>query len=721
MHKIIKKYLLLNILLLWAIQITFSINLSDSLFKNLPNQKSLQRAEILVQISKEFRTVNADSSKLFAEEALMIAKQHNDLRCIAEAYNALGGAYIFKGDFNKAIDNLELALLNFKNLNDKERAADMMNNLGVVHRKAGKYDKAIRYYIDALSIKEKNKDKREIISLLNNIGSIYYYQKKFKKAEEYYVRALDLSFNLNDNIGVAAAYNNLSLIAFEQNDFKKSLELNKKSLELRKLNNDQYGVAVCLNNMGRIYQAENDFNQAIYYYLQAYERFIKTGDWDSAANSLFKVGTIYSEKKDCINALKYLEKSVFISDSIGATLNLKDNYKVMADCYKELGNIPKAYYYLREYVVLNDSIINEQSLRYTAELEAQYESGRKEAEIQLLKQEKLLQEKDNERQKAELNRQRILKNSLIAGLILVAIIVVLILFQFAQKQKANKLLKQQNDEINQQKRLIEQKSIELAEKNKEVTDSIRYAQRIQQAIFPSDNFFKSLLPESFVLFKPKDIVSGDFYWVQPGFLNNNFFYVAAVDCTGHGVPGAFMSIVGNNLLTEAVKVAGKVKPAEILDEVNKNLTLYLHQKSENSSIKDGMDIALCAIDKENKQLMFAGAYNHLYMIRNNELHIFNADKKPIGSWTHNDYIGYNEHLIQLFKGDVFYIFSDGYADQFGGPKGKKFKASQLRELLLTVHTQSFDKQKEILNQAFENWKGNLDQVDDVLLIGFKVF
>jgi serine phosphatase RsbU (regulator of sigma subunit) len=720
MRKQVSTLILSLFLIFSGIKFSFAQNELDSLFKILPNEKNLQRVDIICQIAKRLRGVNADSAKVLSEEALMIAKQYNDIHYIGEAYNALGGAYLFKGDFYKAIDNFQLALLNFSNIQEMNRAADMMNNLGVVHRKMGKYEKSIRFYLDALAIKEKSDDKKETISLLNNIGSIYYYQKNYVKAEDYYSRVLDLSLQTNDNVGIAASYNNLSLIAFEQKNYEKALELNKKALELRKLNNDQYGIAVCLNNMGRIYQAVHDYNQAVFHFLQALDRYKKTGDWDGAANSLYNIGAIYTEKKDYKTALKFLEESAAISDSLGATVNLRDNYRVMAECYKALGNTVKAYEYMHDFVILNDSIINEQSLKHTAELEAQYESGRKESEIKLLKQEKLIQEKDNERQKAEINRQLILRNSLLAGLGFIVIIVVLVLIQYLQKQKANKILKQQNEEIHQQKLLIEQKSNELAEKNKEVTDSIKYAQRIQQAIFPSDDLIKSLLPDSFVLFKPKDIVSGDFYWLQPSFLNNNLFYIAAVDCTGHGVPGAFMSIVGNNLLTEAVKVSGKIKPSEILDELNKNLTIYLHQKNESTSIRDGMDISLCAIDRNRNTLSFAGAYNHLYMIRDNELHIFNADKKAIGTWTDENYIGYNQHTIPLKRGDVFYIFSDGYADQFGGPKGKKFKASQLRELFLSVYDQPFEKQKELLNQKFETWRGNLEQVDDVLVIGFKI-
>lgn len=695
-------------------------NKIDSLYQILPKEKTIQRAEILCKIAKQLRVANADSAKVIANEALMISKQFNDALSIAESYNALGGAYLYKGEFYKAIDNFQLALLNFSNINATTRVADMMNNLGIVYRKIGKYDKAIDYYIEALKIHENNENKEETISLLNNIGAIYYYQKNYKKANDYYQRVLEIAQQTQNTEGISAAYSNLSLIALEQKDLDKALLYNKKSLDLKKLYNDSYGIAICLNNMGRIYQALNDFNQAVFYYLQAVERYKKIGDWDGVANSLHNVGNIYFEKRQYQRAIKFLEESSKISDSLSATINLRDNYRILAKCYEIIGNKEKAYKYLAEYVILNDSILTQESLKHVAELEAQYESGRKESEIKLLKQEKLLQEKDNERHKAEINRQLILRNSLLAGLGFIIIIVILIFIQYLQKQKANKILKQQNLEINNQKLLIEQKNNELAEKNKEITDSIRYAQRIQNAILPPDELIKKFLPESFILFKPKDIVSGDFYWFQPSHLNSNLAYIAAVDCTGHGVPGAFMSIIGNNLLNEALKDAQKTKPSDILNELDKNVTLHLHHKNKADNIKDGMDISLCAIDKDKKLLQFAGAYNSLIMIRNNEIHVFNADKKAIGTWTEENKLGFKQHDIPILENDVFYIFSDGYADQFGGPKAKKFKTSQLKEYLLEIHQEPFETQKQLLNQKFESWRGQLEQVDDILVIGFKV-
>lgn len=692
----------------------------DSLYQALPKQKDIKRVEVLCEIAKAIRSIHADSAKTLAEEALMIAKQVNSPFHIAESYNALGGSNLFRGDLQAAIEQFKMALLHYDNLDEKLKKADMLNNLGVAHRKIGKYEVAIKYYLKALEIKEKIAEKSETISLLNNIGSIYYYQKNYKKAETYYLRVEELAAEQNDRSLLSVVLNNLSLIAFEQHDYGKSLSLITASLTIRKELGDIQGQATAYSNIGRIYLIQHNIHQALFHFIQALDKYKKIGDQFGIANILFNIGSAHIELKEHKKALTFLLQSTHIADSLGDVQTLRDSYKNMAECYRNLGEHSNAYKYLNAFVILNDSLINEENLRLTAELEAQYESARKETEITLLKQEKLIQEKDIEKQEAELNKQRLFRNSLMAGIGLAVIIIALIIFQYIQKQKANKVLSLQNEEINKQKKLVEEKSEELQEKNNEITGSILYAKRIQQAIFPPQKHLSSFLPESFIFFQPKDIVSGDFYWLQPHPATPYIFYVAAVDCTGHGVPGAFMSIVGNNLLNDALKVAQKTNVADILNELDKNIRTYLHHETGSAVVNDSMDIAICALDKEKNTLTYAGAYNDLYMFREGKLHIIKADIKPIGSVHHTDINNFKQHEIPLQKNDVFYIFSDGYADQFGGPKGKKFKSSQFSRLLQEIHTQELSSQRDILQQHFDEWKGSLEQVDDVLVIGFKV-
>ncbi|MGZ4034588.1 MAG: SpoIIE family protein phosphatase [Bacteroidia bacterium] len=276
---------------------------------------------------------------------------------------------------------------------------------------------------------------------------------------------------------------------------------------------------------------------------------------------------------------------------------------------------------------------------------------------------------------------------------------------------------ERTEQVVKAKEEIETQNQELEVLYKHVTDSIKYAKRIQEAILPPDSFVKRVLPNSFVLYKPKDIVSGDFYWVDE---KNGKTMFTAVDCTGHGVPGAFMSIVGYNLLKHVVNSNSHTTPALILDGLNEGVSETLHHGHEESQAKDGMDLSFCTIDFKTLELQYAGAYNPLYLIRDGELHQTKANKFPIGLFLGEEKKKFTNHTIQLQKGDSVYIFSDGYADQFGGPNGKKFMANHFRDLLMQVHKEPIDKQKEILNKTIEEWRGPLDQVDDILVIGLKI-
>ncbi len=287
----------------------------------------------------------------------------------------------------------------------------------------------------------------------------------------------------------------------------------------------------------------------------------------------------------------------------------------------------------------------------------------------------------------------------------------------SNRLNAHDNLRIKNEMLNDAYRTINSQKLIVEEKNKDITDSINYAKRIQNAILPSEEKIKSLLPESFVLFLPKDIVSGDFYWCEQW---GDETLIAAVDCTGHGVPGAFMSIVGFNILNQCVHEHALTKPAVILNSLNRSIAKIIKQKNSTDSVKDGMDISLCSVNFKNKTLEYSGAYNPLWRIRNGELLEIKADKIPIGASPDNNFKPFSSHEIDLLPGDTFYIFSDGYADQFGGPDGKKFKYKKLQQLLLSMQSCTMQEQVRLLDKTINDWKGGLEQIDDVLVIGFRV-
>ncbi|MBN1599591.1 MAG: SpoIIE family protein phosphatase [Bacteroidales bacterium] len=285
-----------------------------------------------------------------------------------------------------------------------------------------------------------------------------------------------------------------------------------------------------------------------------------------------------------------------------------------------------------------------------------------------------------------------------------------------------KHLHKQNREYREREQIskkIEQQKEELSVKNKNITDSINYAKRIQMALMPSQKLFKKLFPDSFILHLPKDIVSGDFYWVNEV---DERKYFAAVDCTGHGVPGAFMSIIGFELFRRITETEKKKQPAEILNSLNREFEL-IFRDVENITLRDGMDVAFCAIDKKMKVLEFAGAFNPLYLVRDNKITEIKGDRFSVGLNTdsENDQeLMFQDHVIPLDDGDIIYIFTDGFADQFGGPDEKKYKYRRFRHLLLALHELPMERQVEFLRRSILDWKGDMDQVDDILVIGVRV-
>jgi serine phosphatase RsbU (regulator of sigma subunit) len=292
--------------------------------------------------------------------------------------------------------------------------------------------------------------------------------------------------------------------------------------------------------------------------------------------------------------------------------------------------------------------------------------------------------------------------------VLLLIFLVIGIINYRQKQKANA-------EVLRQKRLLE-------EKNKEVADSINYASRIQKSIMPDEKTIAELMPDGFVLYLPKDIVSGDFYWINNYHdVNGKVHHLMAVaDCTGHGVPGAFMSLIGATILNQTLNNPEISDPAQALDYLNVQLPKNIKSSSASGTIKDGMEISMCEYDAENLKMQFAGANNNLYLVRNGELQLIRGDKRPIGQGYENLGNKFSNHQIQLQKGDTLYMSSDGFPDQFGGPKGKKFKYKQMEEIFLEIHQLPVSQQREILKKHFIDWKGELDQVDDVCIIGFKI-
>jgi serine phosphatase RsbU (regulator of sigma subunit) len=396
-------------------------------------------------------------------------------------------------------------------------------------------------------------------------------------------------------------------------------------------------------------------------------------------------------------AKKYALKGTELVEKSGDKEELKNCYITLSNIFAAAGDFPSAYKYEKWVHIVTDSLNSDAINKRIGQMQAMYESDKKQSKIDLLT-------KDNEIQGEKITRQRIINYTVVAGLLSVLVLAFISLKRYREKKRANV-------EITHQKEIIE-------EKNKEIVDSIQYARRIQKALLASENLLKKNLPEYFIYYKPKDIVSGDFYWALE-MPDASRFIIAACDCTGHGVPGAFMSLLNISKLNETVRERKITQPDLILNNVREEIIEALSSEDVEEKSRDGMDAVICSYDFKNKHLQFAAANNAPVIIRSGELIEFKADKFPVGIHQ-GELKPFTLQNTELQKGDIVYCFTDGYADQFGGDKGKKMMSKNFKELLRSISDKSMDQQKQALDNSFSSWKGNLEQLDDVLVIGVRV-
>ncbi|MDQ3047682.1 MAG: tetratricopeptide repeat protein [Bacteroidota bacterium] len=505
---------------------------------------------------------------------------------------------------------------------------------------------------------------------LSNIGVVYSALGDKEKALEYFLKSLKFMEELEDIDGVANGLNNVAVIYEEMKNFSKAMEYHKKSLRLNRSQLNDRGVSA----------------------------------------SLYNIALIYKSQKDYQNAVSYIDSAMFLAKEQGALESIKEHYATLSEIYYEKNDFKKSLHYYTLLFALKDTLLNKDRNKQIVEMSTKYQTEKKEKENEILKQQ-------NDLQNLSINRQKIINYSVTLGLLLVICLAFFIYKGYKQKQKANFQLEEKNLLIEEKNKIVEEKNKIVEEKNKDITDSIRYAKRLQSAILKPEHEIKDYFNDAFILFKPKDIVSGDFYWFEKF---GRLSLVAAADCTGHGVPGAFMSIIGCNLLSQAVNEYAITQPAAILNSVNKGLSKVLQQKTDKIGVSDGMDIALCSFDPDKMILQYSGAYNSLWLVRDGIMQEYKANKFPVGAFVDNQVRIFDNHEVAVQAGDMVYLFSDGFPDQFGGPAGKKFKYKKLQELLIKNSTYSAAVQREALDAAFANWIGNFEQVDDVLIIGVKI-
>ncbi|MDF2436037.1 MAG: protein serine/threonine phosphatase [Bacteroidota bacterium] len=591
----------------------------------------------------------------------------------------------------------------------KSYKANTLGNIGIVYRRQGNYPNALDYYLQALKMDEETGVKKEIATDLGNIGIVYYKLKDYPKTLRFYYRALTLDKEIGNLNGVARHLGNIGSVYAETKDYAKALENFMQALILAERLDNKGGIARHLSNIGSVYHMMSDYSKALEYYSRALVIKKQLGSKTLMASGTRSIGTLYTATNNFALAEQLLLQSFQFATEAGSPDELKETYKSLSELYKKTGQHAKALYNYERSVAIADSLYNSEKDKEITRKELTYEFDKKES---LLKA-----EHEKEKVIAELNKkkQNIILLFVSIGLLLVFIFSAFVFKALKVTRRQKQLIEEKSRQTEEQKKIIEHQRDIVEQKNKDIIDSINYAKRIQEALLKEEEYVTEHLPEHFILFKPKDIVSGDFYWALE---KEEHFYIAAVDCTGHGVPGAFMSMLGVAFLNEITSASRILSPAEILEELRHKIVKELGQSGKDHESKDGMDMSLVRLNLKTNELQWAGANNPLYIISDGKLQELKPDKQCIGF--EHDMQPFKNHNLTLAKASSFYLFTDGYADQFGGNKGKKFKNNQLKDLLIDLNDKSLEVQKNILDQTFIDWKGNLEQVDDVCIVGVKV-
>ncbi len=743
--------------------IFFVFDLPAQKEKPQPKYSAADTAAIRLMINKgtDHASNNNDSAMWYADKAIDVSlKIRNDI-LLANGFYLKAKVYYFGSDFSSAQFYQYKSLVLAQKLGERDLESRAYNLGGAIFFNLGKYDDALKQYNNRLKISSSLKDTSSVIQAYFNIALLYNTKGLHDRAVEMNYKAVEIAEKRHDTINMMALYEGLGQSYYQMKDKAKATAFLNKAYQLALIKNQEYEQGGILIDLGNIYQQDGYINkkegeqyQAIYYYNDAIRITKKNGDKRRQSTATSNKAKSYLILKRYKDALAFNEEATKINIEINYTKGICDGFVTKAECYLETGkekeaeeaalkaleianNLksekeqhdccvllsriyenrkdPKnAYKYYKKAIELNDTIEDRTKIKSIAERGLEYERKKTERQQEF----KVLEEK------ARLRKQKQIRNVFLGGGIIMLVILLFIVRIYLKTRRANA-------EIARQNKILE-------ETNARIIESIDYSQNIQQSILPQRNAIDRLFPDYFVLYKPKDIVSGDFYFIEPIQTTRvSLIAFALADCTGHGVPGALMSLMGHSILKECLKAPEVNSPGEGLDYLNRELYSFLRQGQKEEHIMDGMDIAFCTIDMVTGEVMFSGANNPLWIasrrknikdssgnelklnneMNGNYLYEIKATKQPIG-FNENPKQFLN-HKLRLEKGDTLYLFTDGFADQFGGPKGKKFKYKQLGEVLLNSTNKTMPEQKRDLENSFANWKGNLEQVDDVSVLGIR--
>lgn len=646
-------------------------------------------------------------------QSLKIREELNDKAGIASSLNNIGLVYSNQGLTDQAFTYFNKSLQIAAEVNNKESIASTLNNMGLTYSNLGDIPKVLECYHKSLKIREEIGNKEGIAISLNNIALVFVSQDDIIKALEHYQKSLKISNEIENKKLIATTLNNIGYMYKNREDYSKALEYYFQSLKIREELNNKVLIATSLNNIGIIYKNQEEYIKAMDYYSRALKLSEEANNKEGISNSLSNISNLLFKQEKFKEAQVYAERSLVLAQEIGYPSNIKSASGKLSKIYAKTGNYKGAYDMQVLFKQMSDSISNETTRKETVRSQFKYEYDKKAVADSL---------KTAEEKKVialQLKQEKTQRLALYGGLILVFIFAGFMFNRFKVTQKQKNIIELKELETQLQKNIIE-------EKHKEIQDSINYAKRIQYSLLASETLLNENLKNYFLFFKPKDVVSGDFYWgASTGSATNKKFILVTADSTGHGVPGSIMSMLNISCLNEAINSNKLSQPADILNATRKKVIEHLSNDGSEDGGKDGMDCSLMVFDFDKKKLSYSTANSPIWIVRVStgldsvEFISLTTDKMPVGKHE-KDSVPFSQREFDLQSGDMVYTLTDGFPDQFGGAKGKKFKYKQLEELLISISHESMEIQKQKLEEVFENWKGNLEQVDDVCVIGVRV-
>ncbi len=660
-----------------------------------------------------YTKVDHDSAIYYIEKYLTAAKKDKSDYDIGLGLYRMGVIHYYRKDYISSIEYYRKAKIVIP-ADYLETIGEVYRAMGISYFEMGIYDKALKAYHKAIEYFEDEGSRNDVGKVENGIGEIYEALRMYDDALSYYNRSLEIKKAVGDSLAIANTWINLGKVSYHKRKYKKALEyyddairIFEKEINYPNMTDAYAGKGLVLTQLGKLKMAEVFAKKA-----KESARLNKNIRGEILAIQV--IAKVSKRKKDYQNSIDYLNKAAALSRQIKS---MEIEIRVLEDLkevYQDKGDYKKAFFIQNDLQAVKEMVFGEKTSYKINELQEKYNTAQIEKENELLKAREAEQD-------AIANKEHIQKIWAVSIAILAVVVFILGLIfnkrRLRERHQAHNDLIFQNKLVEDRNRLIEIQKNALESKNKDITDSILYARRLQNAILPRKDYISQYLSDYFILHKPKDIVSGDFYWYHN---YGDTEVLLAIDCTGHGVPGAFMSMFAYNIINNVVNDEQVVQPASALNKFNERLNGYLQFSQNSLQPKDGMDLSMIVHFKKKKEVHFSGAMRPIYLIRNGDLLEYKGTKSSIGSNSYNRNVEFENVVIPVESGDIIYQFTDGFPDQFGGEKNKKLRTKPFKKLLLDYSDRPMNEQKEELERFFEEWRGVEEQVDDILIFAYKI-